>query len=100
MIYIVQESILFRSSKTYHVKKGGPSEEKLDMNTRKRIWNEYQIAKPPKVQGLFHTAGFGGPSLAFKLWIDTIGFVFVEDGLGGCGWRQRVIWKDFTCLGK
>lgn len=57
------------------------------MNTRKRIWNEYQIAKSPKVPGLFHTAG---PLLAFKLWIDMIITVIGENGLEGCGWRQRV----------
>ena len=59
------------------------------MSTRKRIWNEYQIAKPPKFPVPFHTAGIGGPLLAFKLWIDKVLSVFVENGLEDCSWRQR-----------
>lgn len=60
------------------------------MNVRKVAWNVYQIAKPPKVQGPFHTVGIGGPLLVCKLWVDVTIFVFVENGLKGCGWRQRV----------
>lgn len=46
------------------------------MNTKRKIWNAYQIEKPREVQDTFYSVGIGGPPMAFKPWSDTTRLVF------------------------